>query len=167
MERVSTVRYHSNFVAFGEIWETNRAILVFKSVAFLVLLLCHWRSAARTWHNTVVERVLRWLHSNFSEWWGFKIVTLVKQRLLHVTIKWFINFRVCAFQVVILLCAYRSWVLLGFIFVRVIFILVWGDWACHPLVLSSCAICHQILTFRSRSDSSFIDEVKRVCKWVI
>ena len=162
MERVSTVRNHSDLFSLREIWKTYRTCFVFKTVAFSFLL-CHWRSTARSWHHTLVKRIVyrNWFHKQ-GFWFNF-VIAIVKKRFFCITLKRLINF--CTFQIVRLFNFNWNWVLL-FLLIWII-ILVRFNLIGKPLILSSCTICSEIFTFSPWSNPSLIDQVERICKWII
>ena len=153
MESVPAVRNHSNLFTLREIWEANRTCFVFKTVASF--LLCHWRSAAWTWHHTLVKWICRLRPLQLGFW--FILTALIEKWFFCITFKWFITF--WAFQVVSLIGLNwsRSWVVLLHFFIWIVFVLIRLDLIRKPLILSSSTVCSEILTLSSRTDPTLVD----------
>ena len=154
MESVTTVRNNSNLFSLREIWEANWTRFVFKTVASF--LLGHWRSAAWTWHHTLVKWICRLRSLQLCFRLNF-LATLIEKGFFCITFKRLINF--CAFQVVSLIGLNwsRSWVVLLHFFIWIVFVLIRLDLIRKPLILSSSTVCSEILTLSSRTDPTLVD----------
>lgn len=162
LEDMTAVRNDPNLLSFGEIWEANRACIVFEAVTFLALLLRHWWSA-RTWRHALVKCIIYscWLLCQCL-WWSFEVATRVKKRFFGVTLEWFID--LCLRQEVGFFLL--NWVNTD-LFVWIMLKFICLDLAWKSLVLTSGSVGSEVLAFCSWANSTLVNQVEWIGKRVV